>query len=311
MTRKSWQALQPGDLIDVVAPGSAIDLETVKQSLEVLSSWGFVPRFESSQIQPHPFCSNSHENRFQYLKKALFSKDSKAIWCLRGGYGSIHLIPALEKLKTIPQKPKLVIGYSDISSLHLFLNQKWKWMSLHAPLIEGLRSGRTELQHLQELKYVLLGNEKEVVQDLIPMNSKAQKLRWKKSQLVGGNLCTLQSHLGTGLHPRWKKKVIAFEDIGERGYRIDRMLEHFRQARVFDGCEAVVFGEFVGSQEKDGRDLSEVALEEFAQKAPCPVFRGLEMGHGTRNRPWFFGSSLEIVGGSQAQIVVQTGVQNP
>ncbi|MFN7824764.1 MAG: LD-carboxypeptidase [Pseudobdellovibrionaceae bacterium] len=311
MTGKSWRALQPGDLVDVVAPGSAIDSQTVEQSLKVLKSWGLIPRFDEIQIQDHPFCSNSHEKRFQYLKKALYAKDSKAIWCLRGGYGSLHLIPALQKLSKIPSNPKLLIGYSDISSLHLFLNQNWKWISLHAPLVEGLRPGRTELQHIQELKYVLFGNEKEVVQDLTPMNAKALKMRWKKSQLVGGNLCTLQSHLGTTLHPRWKGKVVAFEDIGERGYRLDRMLEHFRQARAFDSCEAVIFGDFVGGQEKDGKDLSQLALKEFAERAPCPVFQGLEMGHGIRNRPWFFGSRLEIVGGNQAQVIVQTGVVNP
>lgn len=308
MSFQKWPQLQVGDLIDIVAPGSAAPEDVIAEALTVLHSWGFRTRWNPAQQDPDDFCSASDEQRLKHLKKALFAKDSKAVWCVRGGYGSLRLIPEMMKWKK-PAQSKLLLGYSDISSLHLFLSQQWKWVSCHGPLLEGLRPGRTKLQHIQELKYCLLGVEQEIVQDLVPLNSWAKKKKVLEGRLAGGNLMTLVSHCGTRLSPKWKSKIVLFEEIAERGYRVDRLLNQALQTKCFDGVQAVVFGEFLGGAEKDGRELAQKAIQDFADRVRFPVLAGLEMGHGEANRPWFIGASAEIFLGAQSQLISETGVR--
>lgn len=308
MSFQKWPQLKKGDLIDIVAPGSAAPEEHIQEGLEVLRSWGFRVRWNPSQQKPDDFCSAPMKDRLLHLKKALYAKDSKAVWCVRGGYGSLHLIP--EMMTWVPpKKAKLLVGYSDISSLHLFLSQYWKWVSCHGPLIEGLRPGRMKLQHVQELKYCLLGQEKEVSQDLEAMNTLASKKNFVSGRLAGGNLMTLVSHCGTGLSPKWRSKIVLFEEIAERGYRVDRLLNQALQSGCFSGVQAVIFGDFIGGAEKDGRELAQKAIRDFAKKVTFPVLKGLDMGHGDANRPWFMGAEAEVLLGKSPQLLCATGIQ--
>jgi muramoyltetrapeptide carboxypeptidase len=308
MSFQKWPQLKKGDLIDIVAPGSAAPEEQIQEGLEVLKSWGVRVRWNPSQQKPDEFCSASVQDRLRYLKKALYAKDSQAVWCVRGGYGSLHLIPEMLTWAR-PKRAKLLLGYSDISSLHLFLSQHWKWVSCHGPLIEGLRPGRMKLQHVQELKYCLFGQEKEVSQDLEALNALATKRKFLSGRLAGGNLTTLVSHCGTSLSPKWRSQIVLFEEIAERGYRVDRLLNQALQSGSFVGVRAVIFGDFIGGAEKDGRELAQKAIQDFAKKVSFPVLRGLEMGHGESNRPWFIGAEAELRLGKNPQLLSATGVQ--
>lgn len=308
MSFQKWPQLKKGDLIDIIAPGSAAPEEHIQEGLEVLKSWGFRVRWSPSQQRSDDFCSASVRDRLRHLKKALYAKDSHAVWCVRGGYGSLHLIPEMMDWSQ-PKKAKLLLGYSDISSLHLFLSQQWKWVSCHGPLIEGLRPGRMKLQHVQELKYCLFGQEKELSQDLEAMNAQANKKKHVVGRLAGGNLMTLVSHCGTALSPKWRSKIVLFEEIAERGYRVDRLLNQALQAGCFAGVQAVIFGDFIGGAEKDGRELAHKAIQDFAKKVSFPVLKGLEMGHGLSNRPWFMGAEADLFLGKSAQLLSATGIQ--
>ena len=303
MAALKWSVLKSGDIVDVVAPGSGSQPENTQKALKYPSSLGLVPRLpEASFERTHPFHSNTDLERLNLLKKAFFSKDSSAVWCLRGGYGSLRLIPSLLKLKK-PKKTKLMIGYSDITSLHLFVNQKWKWPSLHGPLLDGVRR-----EDLDELQAVLFGRKKTVQEKLVPINDFASRMKKKKTSLTGGNLTVLAAQAGTPLSLRSKGKIVVLEDTGERGYRIDRMLEQLRQARSFEGAVAIVFGDFILGNEASGRDLTQVAIERFSLESKIPCFMGIRMGHGESNRPWFFNTEATVQGGTQPQLIVQSGV---
>ncbi len=132
---KRWPKLKPGDVVDVVAPGWKCSPKDLKLALEELKSWQLTPRVPKNIFAKESLFSNSDQERFMQLKRALLAKDSQAVWCLRGGYGSIRLIPYLAKLKK-PSFCKAFLGLSDITSLHLFLNQYWNWSTIHGPLLE-------------------------------------------------------------------------------------------------------------------------------------------------------------------------------
>ncbi|MCB0392487.1 MAG: LD-carboxypeptidase, partial [Bdellovibrionales bacterium] len=145
--KQVWQSLEPGDIVDIIAPASSSTGKDFQNALRFVHKMGFIPRAPKDIFGKDLLCANSDEKRFVHLKKALYAKDSKVIWSLRGGYGSLRLYPYLTKVKP-PTKKKLFIGYSDTTAIHHFLNQKWNWQSLHGTMLEEMgrgEAGRREI----------------------------------------------------------------------------------------------------------------------------------------------------------------------
>jgi muramoyltetrapeptide carboxypeptidase len=144
-----------------------------------------------------------------------------------------------------------------------------------------------------------------VFAELAPLNAAARRRQRIVSRLTGGNLTVLQSTLGTALQRR-PSGILFLEDIGERGYRIDRMLEQLRQAGVLRHLKAIVLGTFLGGAESDGGNLGPAVLERFAQELSIPVLSGIQAGHGTCQRPVFLHTPAELRCGPDAQLTVRT-----
>jgi muramoyltetrapeptide carboxypeptidase len=299
--------LQPGDVVEVVAPGSRCSAESLQGGLEFLRRLGLTPRLPRSLFGSDLLCAASDRLRFEHLKRALYAPDSRCLWCVRGGYGAIRLVERLLELPP-PPRPKLLVGYSDATTLHYFFNHHWRWPSLHGPLLDRLGSGTVSAGEVDELKAVLFGAQRRVeFAGLAPLNSAARSRRVIASRMFGGNLTILQTTLGTALqrHPR---QILFLEDVGERGYRVDRMLQHFAQAGALRNLKAVVFGAFTGGQEPDGRMLVPQVLQRFAREQPFPVLMGLDAGHGERQRPLFFNTPAQLHCGSAPRLSIATAV---
>ncbi len=302
-------SLQPGDIIDVVAPGSACTPEVFQKSMSWLKAQGFVPRYPEDILKPEIFVAQSDEKRFQYLMDALKAKDSKAVWCLRGGYGSIRILDRLSKIKSLPRK-KWLIGYSDITTLHQWLNQKMKWPTLHAPLLDRGGLGHFSEAEKNELLGVLTGSISEVYFDqLQPVNPSAELFLQKKKSLqsivLGGNLTVYASSVGSLISPDKNKEHFLFlEDIGERGYRIDRLLYQLLNSGAFKKCRAVFLGDFIGGQESNGENHVQATLIHFFAKLKIPVFKGLSVGHGATQRTLILNSRAKLTCDQSARLVV-------
>lgn len=311
------QAVSEGDIVDIVSPGSASKLEDLEQVVALLNSWGLKPRFYKDSFQEHPFHSNEDSQRLEFLWRALTAKDSKLVWCLRGGYGANRLIPSLLKMKK-PKQQKLLIGYSDISSLHI-LFKKWGIPSVHGPLLETLTSGRISPVNVEEARNFVFGQIQEIKFSLSAMNEKARKIKRAKGVVLGSNLVVLQSSLGTPYQPSLKGVFLALEEIGERGYRIDRMLEHLVQSGILKGCLGIIFGEFLGGSEMDGKNFVKFAIQRFAEQNLIPCWQDLEIGHGEKNRMLPCGTPSELRAGSGSakengrghfELIVQSPLHN-
>ncbi len=282
--------LKKGDIIDIIAPASFSNESEVIEAQRVLSSWGFVVRTQIDFEAYHPFHSDEDDVRFNDLKRALYATDSKVIWCIRGGYGSARLIERLTRLKK-PKVEKMLIGYSDITSLHIFLNQKWGWTSLHGPMISSFVKNGFDKSAFREIKKIFFDKKYDQKFKLKAMNDEAMKIKRIEGTLAGGNLSVVQLSLGTGLEFNSKGKILILEDVGERGYKIDKMLNHLKNTKALKGCVGIVFGDFVGGLESSGESFVDFALMRFALEVKIPVFRNLEFGHGNKNRPVLFNGS--------------------
>ncbi|WP_010597494.1 LD-carboxypeptidase [Rickettsiella massiliensis] len=118
---QAWKPLQPGAIIDLIAPAGRCPAEALQKVDTLLHHWQLIPRRDPKLLGDDLLCANSDEERFSQLKQALYNTDSSAVWCLRGGYGCTRLIPNLLPVAP-PTLNKLFIGFSDITTLHLFYN---------------------------------------------------------------------------------------------------------------------------------------------------------------------------------------------
>ncbi len=297
--------LAPGDVVDVVAPGFRCTAEQLENGIAFLKRAGLVPRVPPDLFGEDLLCSNSDAIRFRQLRKALFARDSRAVWCVRGGYGAIRISQRLQALQA-PRRPKLLIGYSDATTLHQLLNLFWGWPTLHGPLLDRLGGADIREEERTELQAVLFGGAPQTVfADLVPLNAAARRRQQINSRLTGGNLTVLQSTLGTALQRR-PSGMLFLEDIGERGYRIDRMLEQLRQAGVLRNLKAIVLGTFLGGAEADRSNLGPAVLERFARTLSIPVLAGIDAGHGPYQRPVFLHTRAQLRCGPDAQLAVHT-----
>jgi muramoyltetrapeptide carboxypeptidase len=302
--RNQWLPLVPGDSVEMIAAGFPFDWKNVRDSEKILSGWDIELNYPKGILGSHPVSANSRQARFQFFKDAVMS-DSKIIWAARGGYGSLHLVSELKKIKP-PRRKKLLIGFSDNCTLQQYVTQEWGWAALHGPHVDRL--GFLNGPRLSELKKILFGQKDEVVfQNLTPMNAAARRPREIRAAVVGGNLMTTQSTLGTPWQIESDGRILFFEEIGERGYRVDRILEHLRLMGVFKKARAVIFGPFVGGEEPDGKNKVPRVLQDFADAAAIPVLRGLPSGHIPHSRSLPIHTPALLKTGRRGQLTVATG----
>lgn len=289
-------------IIDIVAPASKASQEVFDKGLKWIENHGFVPRYQKNIMKQDLFFASKLENQIEHFLTALYSNDSDIIWCLRGGYGSMRLIPHLASLKK-PKKEKIFVGFSDITSLHLFLTQKWGWTTYHGMTVSQVFKFSDKTQDAKEmLELFTQGEVFPHYKKLTPMNKPALTAKTIKGTVTGGNLRLVQSSLNTDHELAAKNKILFLEDVGERGYSVDRMLEQLNQTGLIKKVSAVVFGDFTEGLEKDGKDLVPEALERFADKAKFPVLKGLPCGHGKHNRLLPFNQKCELKLGKSSEL---------
>ncbi|MDZ4660013.1 MAG: LD-carboxypeptidase [Pseudomonadota bacterium] len=313
---KKWESLGPGDQLDIVAPGFRTEKKNLQAAVQRIKSWPIYTNVPKNIFGPDVICSNSDKIRLKHLKAALISK-SKIIWSVRAGYGFIRLLDGLQKIPP-PKKTKLIVGYSDVTSFFGFVIRKWNWPVLHAPLFEGWGLKKTTPRDDKLLEEIFFGKIKEVVYGgLIPMNTAAKRKKKIHSKVLGGNLTVFVSTLKLPWQVNTAGAILFFEDIGERGYRIDRCLKLLEQHGVLKKVKAIIFGAFIEGSEPDGSDKVWPVIGRFAKAQKFPVFCGLKAGHGKDKLPIPLNTKATLTCGapgknsqkSMGKIKIDTGIQ--
>jgi muramoyltetrapeptide carboxypeptidase len=288
---KKLSALKSGDIIDIIAPASRASDQTFTNAINWIKSNGFIARYHPSLNKGSEFFAANEKLQWAELKRALTASDSKAIWCLRGGWGSMRFFSKLNKLKR-PGQAKIFIGFSDITSLHIFLNQKWDWPTYHGSNLA--RFGRPASKAFQKdyLELIKGTNKTQVFSKLKALNASDKTII--KGKIVGGNLCVLTCTLGTANQIDTKGKILFIEDTGERGYKIDRMFEQLLQAGVLNQARAIILGDFIDGLEPNGKPLAKIAFKRLLEKVKIPVLKGMPCGHGKKNRLLPFNTSAVL-----------------
>lgn len=270
-------------IIDVIATSGAFPASDLVKMADFLKSKGFEARIPANILGEDLLCANNETTRLELLKQALYSTDSDLIWCVRGGYGATPLLPGLKDLAP-PQLKKNLIGFSDITALHLFLTQQWGWQTTHGAALRQLAERNINTESLL-LNEALLSGGIEVDQSLTPLNTAAQNVHIS-GVLTGGNLKLIEASLGTFWQINAQDKILMLEEVSEFDYRVARSLVHLEQAGVLKQIKALVLGCFNYDNHPEQEVKIQKYLDEFAKMQSFPVFRALFFGHTQINNPW-------------------------
>ncbi len=280
------EALKPGDRVRVVAPSSGFPAKEFLSGLAWLHG-RYRLEFQPNILARDAYLAGNDERRLDELSRAFRDDRVKAIVCARGGYGATriaHLLPWDE----FKQRPKWIVGFSDVTALHL-LAQEHGVASVHGANVTGLGGRRATpwLRHtwMRALEQPLATAEWSL-NVLHPGSA--------KGVLVGGNLALVHAQAAAGMLHVPKGAVVALEDVTEKPYRIDRMLTSLLVGGAFAHASAIVFGEFTEcGPGPDGRTVDSVLSERTATLG-IPVFSGAPFGHGVRNDSFALGRTVEI-----------------
>ena len=290
-------SLRPGDLVAIVPTARAIVLDELRDGIALLESWGLRVKLGTGIGRKHFQFAGTHLERAADLQAAIDDPNVRAIWCARGGYGTVHLMEQLDHYH-LRNDPKWVVGFSDITVLHNALHGIGL-CSLHAqmPFSIGPKSSETK----ETLRRALFGEGIAIESRL--SNSPASPGTVNRpgeceGVLIGGNLSLLYALHGTPFDIDPRGKILVLEDLDELLYHVDRMLMNLKLAGWFKGLAGLVVGGMTDMHNTNEQDPFGQTAEEIITDAvgwsDYPVCFGFPVGHIPDNRALVMGQKAKL-----------------
>ncbi len=298
--------LKEGDTVGMIAPSSSVSAETLARAIANIESLGLKVKTGDNILKSKGYLAGTEKERLDDLHKMFADPAIKAVWCVRGGYGATRYLPQID-YALIKKNPKIFIGYSDITALHLAIHEKTGLVTFHGPV--GT-SDPTDYNRLH-LKNVLMHPSPQYLIPQAEENLKNEGNLYKTEaihpgksagKLIGGNLSLLSAMAGTPYGLKNLKGCLLFmEDIEERPYRIDRMLTQLLQSCDITKAAGIILGVFEGCNPKpDENSLSLMeCLTDRLAPLNIPCMYGYSFGH--------IKNQCVLPVGIQAEMDVQAG----
>jgi len=277
--------LQAGDTIGLIAPSSSFQDYKYKRAVGNLESLGFKIKFGKNLHAKKGYLAGTDEQRLEDLHQMFADKSVDGIWCLRGGYGATRILSKID-YSLIKKNPKVFIGYSDITALLQAIYLKTGLICFHGPVGSSSFTDYT----LKYLKATLMEPQENLTINNHSETTSGEELAYQTKvirpgiatgEIVGGNLSLLSAMAGTKFSIKAKNKIVFIEDIGERPYRIDRMLTQMIEGTDLRKAAGIIFGICVDCARKENSDsqtLNEV-LQDRLYDLGMPVITGMSFGH--------------------------------
>jgi muramoyltetrapeptide carboxypeptidase len=279
--------LKQGDVIGIISPASSPDdLTKINHGVEYLEKIGYRVEIGKNVGSQEGYLAGSDLQRLSDLHEMFHNKNVKAIFSIRGGYGSGRLLDKID-YKLIRNNPKIFVGYSDITALQMAFFAKTGLVTFGGPMVAV--DFHDEISPFtEEVFWRTITSNKKIGRIQNPRKEKFYLLNKGRGQgrLLGGNLSILTSLMGTEYLPKLKDSILLLEDVNEAPYRIDRMFNQLRLAKILKQVSGIILGHFVDCYETDPAKrsftLNEVIIEYF-QNSQLPVLYNVKHGHIKEN----------------------------
>jgi muramoyltetrapeptide carboxypeptidase len=293
------RALKRSDAIGVVAPAGPVDRERMERALARVQERGFRIKTYGDIYRSRGYLAGDDAARAAELMAAFADAETAAVWCARGGYGVVRILDQLD-FGVIGRNPKIFVGFSDITLLHVAIHQRTGLITFHAPNLQDGFGKPDDMPAASEAalwKAVLANDEQQsdasIVQsgytfgfdgvdniDLRPICAGVATGR-----LIGGNLAVICGVMGTPFEIETAGRILFMEDISERAYRIDRYLSQLNLAGKLSSVAGVLLGTFSYEAEEKADEQSDIhaLFEEYLGPLGVPVLAGFPAGHERYN----------------------------
>lgn len=283
-------SLRPGDTVAIISPAGPVTPELLAHGVDTLESWDLRVRVHPSTYarrQPAGYLAGEDAQRLKALHEVFRDPGVAAVLCSRGGYGAMRLLPGLMDpafTQSFRAHPKLCVGFSDITALHLYFAGILGVATLHGPVLKsfGLHA-EDSFGSLSHLRAALFG-ARDACHRLRFDGLRCVRPGKARAPVFGGNLSLLASLVGSPFCPDLNDTIIFLEDIGEEDYRLDRLFTTLRLAQKSARPAGIILGDFSGCAGAYVQDANiDAFVAQLAAEFGCPVLADFPTGHGGRN----------------------------
>lgn len=283
--------LKTGDKVGIVSPAGKVQEKKVLSAIKFLESWGLDVCLGDHIFNSFHQFSGTDAERTADLQKMLDDKEIKAIFSSRGGYGTIRIMDQLD-FTGFKDSPKWIVGFSDITALHLYLNNILNTESIHAAMPSTFPENGIENESIKSLNNILFKGSGFYK---LP-ESNLNRFGKASAPLIGGNLSILYALSGTRFDMETKGKILFIEDVGEYLYHLDRMMMNLKLSGKLDHLEGLIvggFSEIKDNEEPFGKTANEIIYESVKDYG-FPVVFDFLAGHIDINLALIFGRNIEF-----------------
>jgi muramoyltetrapeptide carboxypeptidase len=298
-------ALKHGDTIGVVVPAGPVNRESIDRALERIQERGFRIKTYGDIYRRSGYLAGDDKTRADELMAAFADSETAAVWCARGGYGVIRLLDRLD-FDVIRRNPKIFVGFSDITILHLAIQQYAGLITFHGPNLQDGFGKQDDILMANEapLWRALMGGDVASADggysfeflEVASPGVRTIRPGVASGRLTGGNLAVICGLMGTPFEIDTAGRILFLEDVSERAYRIDRYLSQLTLAGKLQSAAGIVLGTF-SYDEGDLSDSHETVaklLDEYCGRLEIPVVAGFPAGHAQYNLTLPMGALAEI-----------------
>jgi len=290
--------LNIGDRIGIISTARKITKEELTPSVNILKEWGLDIVFGKNLFKSdNQFSGNVHQRK-EDLQSMIEDQTIKVILCARGGYGTVQIIDQIDFTPLI-KKPKWIIGYSDVTVLHSYLNNLGL-ASVHATMPINFNNNTKE--SLESLRGVLFNSENKILTKSHVLNRYGSV----EAEVVGGNLSILYSLMGSNSQINTNNKILFIEDLDEYIYHIDRMIISLKRSGLLVNLKGLIVGSFTGILDNEipfGKNIKNIILE-YTKEYDYPICFDFPSGHIDNNMSIIFGAN-SVLDISENHVVLQ------
>ncbi|MCQ2958939.1 MAG: LD-carboxypeptidase [Bacteroidales bacterium] len=285
--------LKKGDTIGVFALSNSVTQSELANGINTLKSWGLVVVEADNLYKQDGRYAGTQSERIEGFQKLLDNPNIKALISARGGYGIAQVLSFID-FSALEKNPKWIIGYSDVTGLHIALNNRGI-ETIHGPMAKDF----SDAESVESLRKALFGE----LSTITVATNKNCIEGTAEGRLVGGNLSLIYSLGGTLFDLNVKNSILLIEDTGEANYAIDRMLANLKLSGKLDGIKGVVVGEFTNTSQGNDRPINEIIHNYFGD-LNIPILYGVNIGHETKNHATYLGRNISLnIDSKEAKIV--------
>jgi len=284
--------LEYGDAVGIVATAKKVDPKWLEKGITVLQEWGLRPIIGKHTLERNHFFAGSDNDRLTDFQTLLDNPEVKAVFCARGGYGTSRIIDKVN-FDVFRKNPKWVVGFSDITVIHIHLNN-YGIASLHAPMPAIFH--KTSSNSLTRLKDFLFKGE---FADISILNLPENKIGEASGELVGGNLSLLAHSLGSSDALNASGKILFIEEVDEPLYKLDRLIVQLKRAGIFTALKGMIVGHISNWTDESFDSTAEKVIRENLEEYTFPIAFGFPAGHEPENYALPLGANFELKVGAE------------